>query len=308
MDNTYVTDEAKSPLDRGSRHYNDQLEAEIFRLKVRKDAQHKFNEDETTNLEIPTGILIDGELPPDPPELLPNLLLAAGCNGIIGQKEVGKSLVSLELQYSLVTGEPLWNFITPTRTIEKSVHIVGEHSSSILMGLYHRMGLAKTGRIKLFGPDHIGPFKLIMSNGSRREEAVSRYKKMVEGAGLVVFDPIASFVSGEGSENDNAQMRHLIDSLTEIANSTGAACLVLGHQGKPTYVDGKMMKKSLYATRGASSIEDALVSTFYLDKERGVTIDNKEVFMLRQIHYKGSQGGSFKLLRDKKTCRHTVVK
>ena len=303
--------EAKSDitsLDRGSKFYEDQLRTEIFKMRIRKDALTKFSVEESGSMEIPDGVLADDPLPEAPAELIPGVLLAHGCTGIVGCKETGKSLISLEIQHSLLTGEPLWGSIVPNTVINKSVHLLAEHASPILMQLYQRTGLSKTGKanLRIFGPEHLAAMKLLVSNGIRREEAVSFYKKIVDGAGLVVFDPLSAYIQGLAAENDNAPMRTLIDAMIEIAQSTGAACLVLAHQGKPTFFQGKMMKRSSYATRGASSSEDAMSGVHYLDREAGVSIDGKPVFELKPVHWKGWKQKPFLLLRDTKTMRHTL--
>ena len=293
-------------LTEGSPYWVDQVEAEKFRLKVRKAAQAEVYAEVAEGLVIPEGCLIDDELPPEPPELIPGILLRHGATGIIGCKEVGKTTIALEIQHSLLTGIPLWESIIPTATIEKSVHLIAEHTSNTVMGLYQYMGLSKTGRLRVFGPEHLQSMKLLISNGIRREESVEFYKKLVKGAGLVVFDPIAAFIQGQSAENDNSPMRNLIDSFIEIAQSTNAACLVLGHQGKPQFFQGKHITRSSYATRGASATEDALTAVHYLNQEDGIKINNQSMFKLKPIHYKGNRAPAFKLLRDPKTSRHTL--
>ena len=275
-------------------------------MKVKAAARSVIEKEALEKFVIPEGILIDAEMPPEPPELIPGILLTYGATAIIGMKESGKSLCALEIQHALLTGEKLWGSIKPAKTIEKSTHFLAEHASPVLMGLYKRTGLSNTGRLKIFGPEHLGPMKLLVSNGTRREEAVSFYKRLAEGSGLVVFDPLAAFIQGQSSENDNVPMRSLIDAMIEISTSTGAACLVLGHQGKPQFFQGKQMKRSSYATRGASSTEDALTAVHYLDRESGVTIDGCPVYELKPVHFKGTKAASFHLLRDPKSCRHTL--
>lgn len=296
------------PLEEGSQLFKDQVRKDIFYMKAKTEAKRIVERQSLGKVEIPTGVLADGPLPPNPPELIEGILLAHGATGIVGAKETGKSLVALEIQHSLLTGEPLWGSIVPSTTVDKTVHVLAEHASPVLMGLYQRTELSSTGRLRIFGPEHLGGMKLLVSNGVRREEAVGFYKKLVEGAGLVVFDPLASFIQGQYAENDNAPMRTLIDAMIEISQSTGAACLVLGHQGKPTFFQGKQIKRTTYATRGASSVEDALTATHYLDRETGATINGCPVYELRPVHYKGLKASPFKLMRDPKTCRHTLAK
>ena len=286
--------------------FADALATEVFRLKVRKTAKDLVDHDGLTKLLIPTGVLADDPLPPESPELIDGILLAYGATGIIGCKETGKSLIALEIQHSLLTGEPLWGGIKPSKVLNKTVHFLAEHASPILMGLYQRTGMTSTGKLRIFGPEHLGAMKLLVSNGSRREDALSFYKKLADGAGLVVFDPLAAFIQGQSSENDNAPMRSLVDAMIEIASSTGAACLILGHQGKPQFFQGKQVKRTSYATRGASATEDAMTAVHYLDSMPGVTVNGKPMFELKPIHYKGYKAPAFNILRDPKTLRHTL--
>lgn len=287
--------------------YKERVAVELFKMRTRKDAIKKLNMEEGNSVVIPEGVLADGPLPDEPSELIDGILLTHGATGIIGAKEVGKSLVALEIQQSLLTGSPLWGAIKPNATVEKTVHILAEHTSSTLMGLYHRLGMPGTGRLRIFGPEHLGVNKLLVSSGIRREQAVSFYKRLVKGAGLVVFDPIASFIQGQSAENDNSPMRNLIDTMIEIAQSTGAACLVLGHQGKPIIFQGRTIRRSSYATRGASSTEDSLTAVHYLNPLDGQKFGKNDVFELRPIHFKGRKRSPFKIIRNSVTCKHVLA-
>lgn len=279
-----------------------EVHQELWRLRVQEAARRQFDLERIKKFEIPEGVLVDDPLPEEPPELLDGILLAHGATGIIAEKEAGKSLTSLEIQHSLLTGEPLWGKIKPNKTVAKTVHFLAEHTSTTLMGLYHRTKLGKTGRLRIFGPEHLGPLKLLVSSGIRREPSVEFYKKLAHGAGLVVFDPLASFIQGQAAENDNTPMRTLVDAMIEIAQSTGAACLVLGHQGKPQIVQGRVTRRSRYATRGASAVEDALTAVHYLERI------SSGVFELRPIHFKGfKREKPFQLMRDAETCRQTLI-
>jgi RecA-family ATPase len=281
-----------------------QVLAKLTQLQVNREAQHRFEASFLEQVTLPEGVLIDDPLPADPPELIDGILLTFGATGIIGEKEVGKSLVALELQHSLLTGEPLWGQIHPNKVLNKTVHFLAEHASRGLMDLYARTGMSKTGKLRVFGPEHLQSMKLLVSGGQRREEAVSFYKKLAEGAGLVVFDPLAAFIQGESAENDNSPMRNLIDTMIEIGSSTGAACLILGHQGKPQMFQGREMKRASYATRGASATEDAMAAVHYLDKMPNAEYNGNPLFKLRPVHYKGFRKPAFNLVRDRKTCRH----
>ena len=294
-------------LSKDTQLYKDQVEAALFKMMVQAEAKRLLAITDTV-VDLPSGVTDADPLPEEPPELIDGILLAQGATGIIGVKETGKSLLALEIQHSLITGKPLWGALKPSHTVNSTVHFLAEHTSRVLLGLYNRTELDKTGKIKVFGPEHLGTHKLLVSNGIRREQAISFYKKLADGAGLVVFDPLAAFIQGQEAENDNAPMRSLIDTMIEISVSTGAACLVLGHQGKPTIFQGRQVKRHSYATRGASATEDAMTAVHYLDRSQGQYIgDGNEMYELRPIHFKGLKSKPFQLVRDKETCRHTLV-
>src|SRR3990167_10096798 len=150
-------------LTEGSTHWEDQLAAEVFRLKIRKTAKSLVDNEGADKLLMPQGVLADDPLPPSPPELIDGILLTYGATGIIGQKETGKSLIALEIQHSLLTGEPLWGAIKPSSVLNKTVHFLAEHASPVLMGLYQRTGMSSTGKLRIFGPEHLGAMKLLVS-------------------------------------------------------------------------------------------------------------------------------------------------
>lgn len=293
-------------LDPKSTFFQQQVRAELFRLQVRQEARilhEQTLETEATH----KGVLAWGELPPESPELFPGLLLANGATGIVAPKETGKSLISLEIESSLLTGEPLWGDILPTVRVNRTVHFLGEHSSEVLQGLYHRTGLPHSGDLRIFGPEHLRDYKVLVSNGVRRQRAIDHQKRLVDGAGLVVYDPLTAFIQGQGAENDNVAMRALVDTMIDVAQSTGAAVLVLAHQGKPQMVDGVEVSRTSYATRGASATEDAFTAVHYLNRIRGHEIGGNAVYVVNPVHFKGKKASQFKLERDGLSCRHTLV-
>lgn len=286
-----------------------QVALDKFHVRARREALRQLDAEQAAAGPLPTGRLIDDPLPEMPPELIPGLLLADGATGIIGQKETGKSLVSLEIQYSLLTGAPLWGRLRPTRPVAATVHFLAEHASTVLMGLYRRLAFGPTHRLRVFGPEDLADRKLLVSRGRLREDVVQFYTQLVRGAGagLVVFDPLASFIAGDNAENDNAAMRLLIEAMIAIARANQAACLILGHQGKPQHLSGgRPARRTSYATRGASAAEDAMTAVHYLSARPGETYNGHPIFELRPVHYKGAKQAPFVLVRDRETCRHRL--
>lgn len=286
--------------------FDQRVAEKLDQLRVFREAQRQLEISALDGVSFPNGVFVGDPLPPEPTELIDGVLLTHGATGIIGQKETGKSLVALEIQHSLLTGEPLWGMVKPNKVVDKTVHFLAEHASRLLIELYNRTKMRKDVQLKIYGPEHLGAMKLLVSNGNRREEAVSFYKRLAEGAGLVVFDPLAAFIQGQSAENDNSPMRNLVDSMTEIATSTGASCLILGHQGKPLIFQGREIKRGAYATRGASATEDAMAAVHYLSKIPNTQVAGNTVFELRPVFYKGRRQPAYQLIRDHDTCRHTI--
>ena len=293
-------------INSSSDFYRQQVRAELLKLSIRQDARILF-EQQTESAAAETGVVAYDELPPESPELFQGVLLANGATAIVAPKETGKSLLSLEIQSSLLTGQPLWGDLQPAYTVARTVHFLGEHSSQVLQGLYHRTGLPHQGDLRIFGPEHLRDYKVLVSNGIRRQRAIDHQKRLVKGAGLVVYDPLTAFIQGQGAENDNVAMRALVDTMIDIAQSTGAGCLVLAHQGKPQMHQGQEFSRATYATRGASATEDAFTAVHYLNHIPGQKEGSNDVYSLKPTHFKGRKAKLFRLMRDNETCRHTLL-
>lgn len=305
--------EAEKMFDKGSRFFEEQLKAETFKQRIRRDARRIIEEDDRVALAAEGQVapkLVYDPLPAESPELIPGILPEAGTAAIVGETDTGKSLIACEIGSSLLTGEPLWGAIRPTRRIDKVVYVLGEHSCATLQGLFHRTRLPHEGKFLLLGPEQLHPHKALVIGGQQQLIAIDRMCRWAEGAGLIVFDPIAGFVQGNNAENDNATMRTLIDSMGLIAAKVGAACLVLAHAGKPKVDDtGAEVRRTSYFTRGASAVEDALVSVYYLRKRTLVKQQgSQEKYELLLRKFKGNPSSeSFILDRDPITKRNTLA-
>ena len=300
-------------LGENGKFFAQQLKAELFKLKVRRDAKRLLEDQERAS----DAASFNGEpklvydpLPTETPELIPGLLPEYGTAAIVGETNTGKSLIAIEMASALLTGESLWGGIKPTRTINKVMYILGEHTCSTLQGLYHRTQLPHTGGFYLIGPEHLHPYKALVIGGVQQQIAVDRLSKWCEGSQLIVFDPLAGFVQGQSAENDNATMRTLIDSMSLIASRTGAVSLVLHHAGKPRMDEaGQEVRRTVYASRGASAIEDAFTHVFYLRKALSVKQSGDvEKFDLAIRKFKGNPSTDvFKLERDPETKRNRLL-
>ena len=248
-----------------------------------------------------------------PPDIIPGILPRQGQCLVAGETNVGKSLIALEICSSLITGEPLWGEITPTIKAKKILYVLGEHYNEVIQRLWAHTGLPMTDQVWLAGPEQLGYDKWLVTKAGMNTIGIDKLTKLAENADLIVFDPLAAFVSGADSENDNVQMRLVLDSMSVVSQRTGASALILAHQGKPSIGQGgqEVVRKS-YAIRGASAVEDAATNIFYLNKAdggSGAAADTKDskVYTLRCRKYKGVAQEEYKLMRDSATLRHTML-
>jgi len=258
------------------------------------------------------AVLITGDIEDQDPDIIPGLLPKGGQLVIAGETEVGKSLVALEIASSLSTGTPLWGELdlTPMLTADKILYVLGEHYNEVIQRLWRKTQLPMTDSVWLIGPEQLQGDKWLISGGRANQVALAKFQSWAEGADLIVFDPLAAFIIGSDAENDNVQMRHLLDQMSLVSQSTGAACLVLAHQGKPQ-VDklGQEHSRKKYAIRGASAIEDAATNIFYMSRAEGGDDANKgyKGFVLTKRKYKGDAPAEFRLIRDPETLTHTLT-
>lgn len=247
-----------------------------------------------------------------PPDLIPGLLPRQGQLVIAGETDIGKSLVALEICSSLITGLPLWGELQPTSTAKRILYILGEHYNAVIQRLWLHTRLPMSDEVWLLGPEQIGYDKWLVAGGKPNSRAIEKFQSWAQGADLIVFDPFSAFVTGVDVENDNIQMRLVLDSMSLIAQSVGASCLVLAHQGKPQMgKDGQEYARKSYAIRGASAIEDAATNIFYMGRAEGdsqaAAKGNGLILNLKRRKYKGEAPSEYRLLRSPTTLCHTLL-
>lgn len=255
-------------------------------------------------------VMVYDPLPAHSPELIPGILPEYGSMGIIGETNTGKSLLAVEMASALLTGEPLWGGITPNKTIKRVTYILGEHTCSTLQGLYHRTQLPQAGDFRLVGPEHLHPYKALVIGGVTQQIAIDRLCKLADDSQLVVFDPLSGFVQGTNAENDNAIMRTLVDAMTLVASKVGGVSLILHHAGKPRMDEqGQEIRRTIYMSRGATAVEDALTHVFYLKKSLGVKQSGaQERYDFTVRKFKGKpESEVYKLVRDPETVRNMLA-
>ena len=117
---------------------------------------------------------------------------------------------------------------------------------------------------------------------------ITKYIKDVQPE-VVIYDPLSSM--HRANENDNIQIRTILDTITHINRETNTAAIVIHHFGKP--VDGVQTK---WRTRGASSMLD------WCDTMLAATDKSHPLRILRRIEFikvrNGPRPGPILLERD----------
>jgi RecA-family ATPase len=259
------------------------------------------------------GEPITAPIKPGPPDLIPGLVPKNGQLVIAGETNIGKSLVALEIVSSLITGKQLWGELEPTEKLGKILYILGEHYNDVIKRLWQITDLPMTDDVRLVGPDDLGTKKWLVQNGKQNIEAIEHLTNLAKGVDLVVFDPLAAFFVGTDTENDNPGMRVVLDTMSTITQTSGASCIILAHQGKPSMgKNGEEFTRTKYAIRGASSVEDAATNIFYMGHLTGGSgaatgADASRLFSIRKRKYKGDAPDEYKLLRDRDKLTHTIL-
>ena len=221
--------------------------------------------------------------------------------------------MALEICSTLTTGQPLWGELYATQQAKRILYILGEHYPDIIKRLWAHTKLPMTDEVWLLGPEQLGYDKWLVAKGVPNAVAIQKLIKWSEGADLIVFDPLAAFVTGVDAENDNVQMRLVLDSMSLISQAVGASCIILAHQGKPMMDKfGQEHNRKSYAIRGASAVEDAATNIFYMGKAEGTStasekVGDSKIISVRRRKYKGQAPEEYRLLRDKNTLVHTLL-
>jgi RecA-family ATPase len=258
------------------------------------------------------AVRLNGPIKEGPPDLIAGLMPRQGQLVIAGETNTGKSLISLEMISCLTTGKPLWGELEPTKQLKKVLYVLGEHYVEVIQRLLKVTGLEMPDNVFILGPEQLMFDKWLVTRGQPNIQATQKFMKWAEGCDLIVFDPLSAFVNGVDAENDNVQMRLVLDTMSLIAQSTGASCLVLAHQGKPMMNSyGQETKRKSYAIRGASGIEDAATNIFYLERGDSGDVVAKatggQVFELTCRKFKGAAPDKYTLLRNNESLTHRML-
>lgn len=217
-----------------------------------------------------------------PPMVIESFLPAGGLMGITSYPGVGKSWLTLEVVRAIATGVP---FLGRFPTTQGGVIFVGSDSSEFDYAfqwkrLTRAMELAHEGRLPLFDAARFllqSPFIFEDTDEVRRLISTCRHFEWGEetlrgeatphaemarnrGVDCIIFDTVSRIT--RANQNDNTEMENVFRNIRLIAEFTGAACILLHHNGKKSeYNDGSDW-------RGAMSQIGALDSWVQLSPSR----------------------------------------
>ena len=214
---------------------------------------------------------------------------------LAGESGAGKSLLRTELAIRLVMG---WDiFEIPVKTSQRVLIIQFENPEGTeqyrLKKMLQGLNIKDFPNKLMFSDPTI---RLDLSLKKDRPKAFELVKK--SGAAVVIWDPLSSLHSS--NENDNLQMRNVLDSITQINRKTGTSSIVIHHFGKPQ--EGQELQ---HRTRGATSIKDWADSLIAITKKP----HNKKV--LRYLTFlkvrNGPEHVPILIERDREYFTHSVT-
>jgi KaiC/GvpD/RAD55 family RecA-like ATPase len=186
--------------------------------------------------------------------LIKGLLEKQGSLLIIGQTGIKKSMLTLHMALTLATRHKdnrLWGiFELPPKRI-RTLFIQSENGISATQKRINLMVKSnpdlRNGMRRLFFPDGINDCRI--TGDLRTESFREKIKALIfkTKARLIVVDPLISF--NYADENNNTEVRKVLNTLTEICDITKVACIVVHHMGKSSSND-------VFSGRGASAIAD----------------------------------------------------
>lgn len=166
---------------------------------------------------------------------------------IAGESGDGKSLLRTELAIHLAMGWEIWGLEIPTArrvfifTFENPESTEAYRLKKMIEGL--QITAFPDDRLSFSDPT------IRLDLGTRRDQTAALDIVRESGADVVIYDPLTSLHTV--NENDNVQIRKVLDTITEINRKTGTTAIVIHHFGKPQ--EGLT---TAHRTRGASSIKD----------------------------------------------------
>ena len=212
---------------------------------------------------------------------------------------MGKSMLRNELAIHICKG---WNFLgleipLPRRVFvfqfENTLHAEQTRLRAMIKGL--NLDASTFPDTLSFSDPTI---RVDLGSDLDRERVLSIIQE--SGAEVVIFDPLTSLHCV--NENDNVQIRRILDNLTEICRRANVTAILIHHFGKPGKDDDGSTQ---HRVRGGSSIRDwaDTVMTFSHQKHETKILRKLEFIKVRN----GPEPKPIILERDKETFLSSVT-
>lgn len=256
------------------------------------DAFNRLVEDQTPRRVIPASILLRKDYPREQEIIAKGILPKGGGLILAGESGEGKSLIRTEGAIHLAMGWPLWGMEIPTaRRV-----LIFQFENTEAQEAYRLKKMLRGLEITNF-PEHLSfsDPTIRVDMGKPQDRAKMMEIIQESRAEVIIYDPLTSL--HRVNENDNVQIRIILDNLTEINRKTGTSAIVIHHFGKPT-------ENSItsHRTRGASSIKD------WADTLLAVTRKKHEHKILRLLEFikvrNGPESKPLLLERDEYFLHH----
>ena len=163
---------------------------------------------------------------PPPEFLVEGLMEHGGLSAIIGQPNVGKSTVALDMACHIATGRS-WQGRRVLKT--RVLYLPGEG----LPGVVQRVGAWCESRDTDVHPDLLLGRSIIQLGATVESWAELRAYIAGEGIGLIIFDTLARMATGM-EENSATDMGRAIRRFGKVQEMTGCGVTVVHHTGKST--------------------------------------------------------------------------
>jgi len=200
-----------------------------------------------------------------PPPVIDGLLETGSSLLLTGESGLGKSLAVVSMALHIAAGKQLFRqFDIPEA---RGVLLIQSENTTKttklrLMGLLeayegeeYKRALYRIVTSKV-GQD------VRLSGDLLDKKFTDKLVEMIEasGAGVLILDPLISY--HRANENDNVQMRNVLDALTILSGQTGAGVIVCHHHGKNTEYTGSNK------ARGATAIKDWARGILTMNKQK----------------------------------------
>ena len=217
---------------------------------------------------VTTDLITTDPLPQVNDYLIFPWLLPGRLTLMTGPTDIGKTTLTLELVAACLRGGHVWDRY-PCKKIERILYLHGEHTLATLQEAAKARGDIPASCVEVihdFGP--LG--SSLIENCKPNSPLIRDLKETILQLQpqLIIAEPISAFLGT--SENDNREVRLVINILSALGDLCGAAVLTHHHVGK-AHFDPERAKGGDIASgesRGAMAFEDAAERVIYLKRQK----------------------------------------